>query len=90
MKKTLLMLAPCLILLSCAQEPRYTMDSPEIDAVKALFDLYVKGDYEGQRPYYAESAQIFQNTTESNPSTVDAMIALQKEESGFFQMSPLR
>lgn len=89
MKKTLIILGSCAMLFSCSQKQNYTMQSPEIDAVKAIFELYNKGDAEGQRQYYADSAKIFQNALESNPISVDEMISRQKEEVGTFTGSTL-
>lgn len=84
MKKTMIILGLCSILISCSQEQRYTMQSPEIDSIKALFDFYNKGDAEGQRQFYADTAKIYINTTEANPTSVDEMISQQKEEAGMF------
>ncbi|TDQ17041.1 ketosteroid isomerase-like protein [Algoriphagus boseongensis] len=73
-----------LIFGACKQEARYTMQAPEIDSVKALLAASASGDYEGQRPFYAENAQIFINATKENPITVDQMIEGQKSEMGDF------
>lgn len=83
MKKAMIILV-CAIMFSCSQEQRYTMQSPEIDTVKTLFDLYAKGDIDGQKQYYADTAMIYQNTTEANPTSVEEMIAQQKSEAGSF------
>lgn len=84
MKKTLIILGVCAMLFSCAQEQRYTMQSPEIDAIKSMYDLYNKGDFEGQRQFYAEGAQVFNNAPETKPTSVDQMIAQQKDEMAGF------
>jgi ketosteroid isomerase-like protein len=84
MKKTLITLGLCAMLYSCAQEQRYTMQSPEIDAIKSMFEMYNKGDFDGQRQFYAENAQVFNNALESDPTSVDSMLQQQKDEMGGF------
>lgn len=84
MKITIQMLALVLIMTACQQKPKYTQQSPEIDAAKALLQASASGDFEAQREFYAENAQIFYNVTEDNPSTVDEMIEQQQSEGDQF------
>ena len=69
------------LVLACSEEKRYTMQSPEIETVKAVFERYNAGDLEGQKQYYADGAQIFNNVPESKPSTIDQVIEQQKSDS---------
>ena len=66
MKRLILIMLFGLTLSACQQEQRYTQQSPEIDAARALLATSASGDFEGQREYYAADAQIFYNATEDN------------------------
>ncbi len=84
MKNSILILFVVLAFSACQQKNRYTQQSSEIEAVKALFEVVESGDFEAQRIYYADSALIYYNATEENPTTMDEMIAQQKKEQGEF------
>ncbi len=80
MKKLLIVLVTGFLLSACQQEQRYTQQSPEIDSVKSLFELYNSGDFDGQKAFYADTAKLYYNVPESKPSTIDQIISIQKEE----------
>lgn len=80
MKKLLIVLLTGFLLSACQQEQRYTQQSAEIDSVKSLFELYNSGDFDGQKAFYADTAKLYYNVPESQPSTVDQIISIQKEE----------
>lgn len=84
MKKLPLILALVILAFACQQTERYTQNSPEIESIKAMFNAYESGDLESQRQYYAPNAQIFINTPESKPATLDDIMNSQKEEMGMF------
>ena len=84
MKRLILIMLFGLTLSACQQEQRYTQQSPEIDAARALLATSASGDFEGQREYYAADAQIFYNATEDNPTSVDKMIEEQKAQADDF------
>lgn len=69
-----------LTLIGCETKQRYTQNSPEIETVKAAFDNYLSGDWETYQTHYAADAKIHSNSTESKPSTIQEIIALQKME----------
>tara|TARA_R110000850_G_scaffold25797_3_gene74177 strand:+ start:4285 stop:4824 length:540 start_codon:yes stop_codon:yes gene_type:complete len=81
MKTTFILLLGMLMLSSCkeASDNRYTQDAPEIDLYKKSFDDYTSQNWEGLRSYYADTARLHFNTTESNPMTIDDAIADNKE-----------
>lgn len=70
------------LLVSCDDKPRYTQQSAEIDTIKSIISNYVDGDWDAYQSNYAEGAQIFFNTTEANPATIQETIAQQKMELG--------
>ena len=80
MKKPICVLLMALALTACQQTQRYTQQSPEIDAVKALFAAYESGELESQRTFYAENAEIFYNAPESKPATFDEILSKQTLE----------
>ena len=80
MKNSLAILSLAMAFSACQQSSNYTQQSPEIETVKAVFDAYEAGDFEGQRIYYAENAQIFYNTPESKPSTLDQILTQQQAD----------
>lgn len=84
MKRGILILGIALIIGACQSEVRYTQKAPEIDAVLEMLKKSASGDFDGQRAYYAENAQIFYNVPEDQPSTVDQLIENQKSEMGDF------
>lgn len=73
----------CLIsisLFSCDNNQRYTQQSAEIDIFKSIIGNYINGEWEEYQSNYAEGAQIFFNTTEDKPATIQQIIAQQKME----------
>lgn len=84
MKITIQMLILVLLMTACQQPSKYTQQSPEIEAAKALLQASASGDFEAQRKFYAENAQIFYNVTEDKPSTIDEMIEQQQSEGDQF------
>ncbi|MCS5491308.1 ester cyclase [Algoriphagus limi] len=84
MKNLILLLSIGLFMTSCQQESRYTQSSPEIDAIKMLLAETAAGNFDAQREYYAENAQIFYNATEDNPISLNDLITQQKEDMNTF------
>lgn len=80
MKSNALICSVILLLFACEGKQRYTQQSAEIEAIKSIISSYESGDFEAYLPYYAEGAQIFFNTTEDNPATIQEIIAQQKLE----------
>lgn len=80
MKKNILIFTVAVLLFSCEVKQRYTQQSAEIETIKSIISSYEKGDFEAYLPHYAEGAQIFFNTTEENPATIQEIIAQQKME----------
>jgi hypothetical protein len=78
MKNLILILLVALSFSACQQKQRYTQQSTEIDKIKELMRLSNSGEYEAQRAFYADGAQLFYNATESNPMTIDQVIEDQK------------
>lgn len=73
----------CLIyisLISCDSKVRYTQQSAEIETIKSIMSNYVNGEWEAYQSHYAEGAQLFFNTTEDKPATIQQIIAQQKME----------
>lgn len=66
------------MLVSCDDKPRYTQQSAEIETIKSIIGNYVNGEWDAYQSHYAEGAQIFFNTTEENPATIQEIIAQQK------------
>ncbi|WP_300436272.1 nuclear transport factor 2 family protein [Christiangramia sp.] len=70
MKKLLLILSVSVIVISCnngnkeKENIRYSQDSKEISSLKAVIQTYEDGDWQAYEKYYADTAQIFHNTTE--------------------------
>ncbi|MDX5337509.1 MAG: nuclear transport factor 2 family protein [Cyclobacteriaceae bacterium] len=84
MKNVIAIILILLIAVSCQQQSRYTQQAPEIETVKALFAAYNSEDYEGQRQYYDPNVQIFINSPESSPTSLDENISQMMEEKDFF------
>lgn len=80
MKTANLICAVILMLFACEGKQRYTQQSAEIETIKSIISSYEKGDFEAYLPHYADGAQIFFNTTEENPATIQEIIAQQKME----------
>lgn len=78
MKRILLFIAVAGLFLSCKQEMRYTQESAEIDAFKAMVAAYEGQDWEGFKATYADTAKLFHNT-EAEGATIDEVIAGHKE-----------
>lgn len=68
------------MLVSCDDKPRYTQQSTEIETIKSIIGNYINGEWDAYQSPYAEGAQIFFNTTEANPATIQETIAQQKME----------
>ncbi|TBW28914.1 nuclear transport factor 2 family protein [Gramella sp. KN1008] len=56
---------------------RYTQDSEEINTLKSAISDYEKGDWQSLKSHYADTAQIFHNSTEGQ--SIDAVISAHKE-----------
>ncbi|MFN3997366.1 hypothetical protein [Algoriphagus sp.] len=80
MKNLTLISVIALLLCSCNSKDRYTQQSAEIETVKSIMSNYVNGEWEAYQSHYAEGAQIFFNTTEDKPATIQQIIAQQKLE----------
>lgn len=65
---------------ACDHEPRYTQQSPEIEVMKSIIDNYNNGEWEVYQSNFADGAQIYFNSTEQNPATIQEIIAQQKME----------
>lgn len=80
MKKISFVYVLAVLITSCEVKERYTQQSAEIETFKSIISSYESGDFESYLPHYAEGAQIFFNTTEDNPATIQEIIAQQKME----------
>lgn len=80
MKKIGFITVAAVVLIACEGKERYTQQSAEIEAIKSIISSYESGDFEAYLPHYAEGAQIFFNTTEENPATIQEIIAQQQLE----------
>jgi len=69
MKKLIIIFIISFIAVSCnegnkeEEKMRYTQDSEEINTLKAAISDYEKGNWDAMKKHYADTAQIFQNTT---------------------------
>ena len=69
MKKLMIIFFISAMIIGCGdgkkedEKIRYTQDSEEINTLKALISDYEKGDWEAMKKHYADTAQIFHNTT---------------------------
>ncbi len=79
MKRSLICLL-AILLFSCENKQRYTQQSAEIDIIKSIMTNYVNGEWDAYQSNYAEGAQLFFNTTEDKPATIQQIIAQQKME----------
>lgn len=80
MKNLFLITAVGILLFACENKQRYTQQSPEIDIIKSIMNNYVNGEWDAYLSHYEETAQIFFNTTEDKPATIQQIIAQQKLE----------
>lgn len=80
MKNATLIYLAAVLFFACEGKQRYTQQSAEIEAIKSILSNYESGDFEAYLPFYAEGAQIFFNTTEDYPATIQEIIAQQKME----------
>lgn len=78
--KTNLIFLIAILLFGCEGKTRYTQKSAEIDTIKSIMSNYVNGEWDAYQANYADSAQIFFNSTEDKPSTIQQIIAQQKIE----------
>ncbi len=69
-----------IVLFACEDKQRYTQQSAEIETIKSIMTNYVNGEWEAYQSNYAEGAQLFFNTTEDKPATIQQIIAQQKLE----------
>ncbi len=83
MKKLCLTILVAGLFAACqSTPPRYTQQSEEIDAVKAMYEAYLAQDWEKFQSYYAPDAKIYWNKMENNPQTIEELIAQEKESLG--------
>jgi len=80
MKKYILITVIATQLISCENKLRYTQQSEEVETIKSIIDNYINGEWDAYQSHYGEGAQIFFNTTEANPATIQETIAQQKIE----------
>lgn len=80
MKRNTLICSVILLLFACEGKQRYTQQSVEIEAIRSIISSYERGNFEAYLAHYAEGAQVFFNTTEDNPATIQEIIAQQKLE----------
>ena len=80
MKNFILIPVIATLLFACEGNQRYAQQSAEIETVKSIMGNYVAGEWEAYQSHYSDSAQIFFNTTEKNPATIQEIIAQQKME----------
>jgi hypothetical protein len=85
MKILLIYLMP-LLLLSCINESqeRYTQNAPEIDTFKESIKEYENQNWEAFKTHYADTAKIFNNSTEKNPKSIDETIKEYQKNSEIF------
>lgn len=67
-------------LFACEANQRYTQQSAEIETVKSIMSNYVNGEWDAYQSNYTSDAQLFFNTTEDKPATIQQIIAQQKME----------
>lgn len=67
MKSLFILLISTGLLLACKDQtpPRYSSASPEIDSVKTLIKDYEDGNWEGWTGHYADTAQVYHNSTDA-------------------------
>lgn len=80
MKNIILTFLISISILACDRKQRYTQQSAEIETIKSIMDNYVNGEWDAYQSHYAEGAQLFFNTTEDKPATIQQIIAQQKLE----------
>jgi hypothetical protein len=80
MKNQIFIGAIVAILFACEGKQRYTQQSAEIETIKTMTDNYVNGDWDAYQSHYAEGAQIFFNSPEDKPATIQQVIAQEKME----------
>lgn len=80
MKNLILIPAIAFLLFGCEGKQRYTQQSAEIDTIKSIMSNYVNGEWDAYQSHYAADAQLFFNTTEDKPATIQQIIAQQKME----------
>lgn len=80
MKNLTLISVIAFLLCSCNSKDRYTQQSAEINTFKSIIGNYVNGEWDAYQSHYAEGAQIFFNSTEDKPATIQQTIAQQKLE----------
>jgi hypothetical protein len=68
------------LLIACENKQRYSQESAEIETIKSIIGNYINGEWEAYESNYVEGAEIFFNTTEKNPATIQEIIAQQKME----------
>lgn len=78
--KLFLISAVGFLLVACENKQRYTQQSAEIDTIKSIMTNYLNGEWDAYQSNYAEDAQLFFNTTEDKPATIQQIIAQQKME----------
>ncbi len=80
MKKFILIPVIATLLFACEGKQRYSQESTEIETIKSIIGNYVNGEWDAYQSHYADGAQLFFNTTEKNPATIQEIIAQQKME----------
>lgn len=80
MKNLSFIIVACLLVFACEtkEEQRYTQSSEEINTVKAVYDAYLDGDWEGMKKHYAPNAKIHHNSPRNKPATIDEMITMER------------
>jgi ketosteroid isomerase-like protein len=80
MKNLIYLTLLAILFFSCNNQVRYTQNSPEIDTFKSIIGNYVNGEWDAYLSHFADTAKIYFNATEANPSTIQQIIAQQKME----------
>ncbi|MEO9893189.1 nuclear transport factor 2 family protein [Aurantibacter sp.] len=78
MKKLSLLGLLIILFTACEQTQRYTQNSAEIDAFKAVIQNYNDEDWEGMTAHYADSAKTFNNSSDVS-LTLDEMVDYHKQ-----------
>ena len=82
MKKLIIVFLIAITMISCNEgnkedeKVRYTQDSEEINALKAVIKDYENADWDAMKKHYADTAQIYHNS--SKAKSIDSTIADQK------------
>lgn len=70
MKKLFLLALTTILVFNCNQEQRYTQNSKEIDALKAVIEAYNNKDWAAAASHYADTSKTRFNNTEMDSKDI--------------------